>query len=157
MLGDGFDVVVRRGAGLYVCGEETALLNSLEGRRPIPRDRPPYPTTSGLLGQPTVVRNVETLSAVPAIIARGAGWYRRSRQPQAILRLGGRNAAGLLRLPMTTTARELLERAGANLDRVKAFTLGGISGGMLPASKRPLGWTSRALVSMTRSLVRAVW
>jgi NADH:ubiquinone oxidoreductase subunit F (NADH-binding) len=138
LLGDGFDVVVRRGAGLYVCGEETALLNSLEGRRPIPRDRPPYPTTSGLLGQPTVVQNVETLSAVPAIIANGGGWYHAAGSPKLYCVSGDVTNPGNFELPMTTTVGELLERAGADLGRVKAFTLGGISGGMLPASKLDL-------------------
>jgi NADH:ubiquinone oxidoreductase subunit F (NADH-binding) len=137
-LGDAFDIVVRRGAGLYVCGEETALLNSLEGRRPIPRDRPPYPTTSGLLGQPTVVQNVETLSAVPAIIDHGAAWYREAGSPKLYCVSGDVSRAGNFELPMTTTVRELLEQAGADLDRTKAFTIGGLSGGMLPASKLDL-------------------
>jgi NADH-quinone oxidoreductase subunit F len=135
LLGDGFDVVVRRGAGLYVCGEETALLNSLEGRRPIPRDRPPYPTTHGLLGAPTVVQNVETLSAVPAIVARGAAWYRDAGSPKLYCVSGDVPSPGVFELPMKITAQELLERAGVAAEGVKAFTLGGLSGGLLPASK----------------------
>ena len=138
LLGDAFDVVVRRGAGLYVCGEETALLNSLEGKRPTPRDRPPYPTTSGLLGQPTVVQNVETLSAVPAIVARGAAWYREAGSPKLYCASGDVSRPGCFELPMTTTARGLMEMAGADVARLKAFTIGGLSGGMLPASKLDL-------------------
>ena len=130
-LGDGFDVVIRRGAGAYVCGEETALLNSLEGRRPIPRDRPPYPTTSGLFGAPTLVHNVETLAAVPAIIQRGGAWYRNAGQPKLYCVSGDVAAPGVFELPMSTTAREPLERAGCDLDGLQAFTLGGLSGGLL--------------------------
>ena len=135
LLGDGFDVVVRRGGGLYVCGEETALLNSLEGRRPVPRDRPPYPTTHGLLGAPTLVQNVETLSAVPAIVARGAAWYKDSGSPKLYCVSGDVMSPGVFELPTTITAQELLERAGVVAEEVKAFTLGGLSGGLLPASK----------------------
>jgi NADH-quinone oxidoreductase subunit F len=130
-LGAEFDVVVRRGAGAYVCGEETALLNSLEGRRPIPRDRPPYPTTSGLFGAPTLVQNVETLAAVPAILHRGAGWYQKAEQPKLYCVSGDVEAPGVFELPMSTTARELLVRAGGALERLQAFTLGGLSGGLL--------------------------
>jgi NADH:ubiquinone oxidoreductase subunit F (NADH-binding) len=134
-LGDGFDVVVRRGGGLYVCGEETALLNSLEGRRPTPRDRPPYPTTHGLLGAPTLVQNVETLSAVPAIVARGAAWYRDAGSPKLYCTSGDVPSSAVFELPMTVTALDLLERAGVVKEGVKAFTLGGLSGGLLPAPK----------------------
>jgi NADH:ubiquinone oxidoreductase subunit F (NADH-binding) len=133
-LGADFDVVVRRGGGLYVCGEETALLNSLEGRRPIPRDRPPYPTTHGLLGAPTLVQNVETLSAIPAIVARGAAWYKGAGSPKLYCVSGDVPSPGVFELPMTITARQLLERAGVATEGVKAFTLGGLSGGLLPAS-----------------------
>ena len=134
-LGDGFDIVVRRGGGLYVCGEETALLNSLEGRRPVPRDRPPYPTTHGLLGAPTLVQNVETLSAVPAIVGRGATWYKDAGSPKLYCVSGDVPSPGVFELPMTITAQRLLERAGVAAGGVKAFTLGGLSGGLLPASK----------------------
>jgi NADH-quinone oxidoreductase subunit F len=130
-LGDGFDVVIRRGAGAYVCGEETALLNSLEGRRPIPRERPPYPTTSGLFGAPTLVQNVETLAAVPAIVLRGGAWYRRAGQPKLYCVSGDVAAPGVFELPTSTTARELLDRAGCDLGRLQAFTVGGLSGGLL--------------------------
>jgi len=132
LLGETFDIVVRRAAGLYVCGEESALLNSLEGKRPIPRDRPPYPTDAGLFGCPTLIQNAETLAAVPAIIARGAAWYRDAGSPKLYCVSGDVASPGVFELPLGTTARDLLERAGS-VD-VKAFTLGGLSGGLLPAS-----------------------
>jgi NADH-quinone oxidoreductase subunit F len=132
-LGREFDVVVRRGAGAYVCGEETALLNSLEGRGPTPRERPPYPTTHGLFGAPTLVQNVETLAAVPAIVARGPAWYRDARTPKLYCVSGDVASPGVFELPMTVTVRELLTRAGAHIDDIKAFTLGGLSGGFLSA------------------------
>jgi NADH-quinone oxidoreductase subunit F len=130
-LGREFDVVLRRGAGAYVCGEETAMLNSLEGRGPTPRERPPYPTTHGLFGAPTLVQNVETLAAVPAIIARGPAWYRDATAPKLYCVSGDVASPGVFELPMTVTVRELLTRAGARIDDIKAFTLGGLSGGFL--------------------------
>ncbi len=133
-LGDAFDIVVRRGAGSYVCGEETALLNSLEGRRPIPRDRPPYPVSHGLHGAPTLVQNVETLAAAPSIVARGAAWYRDTGRPKLYCVSGDVPSPGVLELPMTVTARDVLERAGVRAPEVKAFTLGGMSGGLLPTT-----------------------
>ena len=132
LLGETFDIAVRRAAGLYVCGEESALLNSLEGRRPVPRDRPPYPTDSGLFGCPTLIQNAETLAAVPAIVAKGATWYRDAGSPKLYCVSGDVSSPGVFELPLGTTARDLLDRAGA--DGVKAFTLGGLSGGLLPAS-----------------------
>ncbi len=134
LLGHGFDVVVRRGAGLYICGEETALLNSLEGKRPIPRDRPPYPVTHGLYGAPTLVQNVETLAAVPAIISRGAAWYREAGSPKLYCASGDVPSPGVFELPLGVRAQDLLDLAGARPRDVKAFTLGGLSGGLLPAS-----------------------
>jgi NADH:ubiquinone oxidoreductase subunit F (NADH-binding) len=132
LLGEAFDIVVRRAAGLYVCGEESALLNSLEGKRPIPRDRPPYPTDAGLFGCPTLIQNAETLAAVPAIVEKGAAWYREAGSPKLYCVSGDVANPGVFELPLGTTARDLLARAGA-VD-VKAFTLGGLSGGLLPVS-----------------------
>jgi NADH-quinone oxidoreductase subunit F len=132
LLGDTFDIAVRRAAGLYVCGEESALLNSLEGKRPIPRDRPPYPTDAGLFGCPTLIQNAETLAAVPSIIAKGGAWYRDMGSPKLYCVSGDVPSPGVFELPLGTTARDLLERAGVT--DVKAFTLGGLSGGLLPAS-----------------------
>jgi NADH-quinone oxidoreductase subunit F len=134
LLGDGFDIVVRRAAGLYVCGEETALLNSLEGKRPVPRDRPPYPADHGLFGCPTLIQNAETLAAVPAIISRGAAWYRDAGTPKLYCVSGDVPRPAVFELPMTVTAGELLQRAGGTPDDVKAFTLGGLSGGLLSSA-----------------------
>ena len=137
--GFNFHVEVVRGAGSYVCGEESALLNSLEGFRPWPRERPPFPTSEGLWGKPTVVNNVETLSCVPAIMEKGAAWFRglgrNGNAGTKIYSVSGKvRKPGNYELPLGITARELIfEHGGGPLDgcTVKAFTLGGISGGLL--------------------------
>lgn len=133
-LGADFDVVVRRGAGLYVCGEETALLNSLEGRRPVPRDRPPHTAEHGLYGMPTLVQNVETLAALPAIVSRGGTWFRKAGRPKLYCASGDVAAPGVFELPLGATVTTLLEYAGTAVEELGAFTLGGLSGGLLPAS-----------------------
>jgi NADH-quinone oxidoreductase subunit F len=137
IAGTDFDVelVIHRGAGAYICGEETALLESLEGYRGQPRLRPPFPAVEGLYKSPTVINNVETLSNVPHIIDRGAEWYAsigtgKSAGP-AIFSISGKvNRPGNYEAPMGTTARELIERhAGGVRDgkRIKAWTPGGSS------------------------------
>ncbi|MGH2573859.1 MAG: NADH-quinone oxidoreductase subunit NuoF [Actinomycetota bacterium] len=137
IAGSGFDVevVVHRGAGAYICGEETALLESLEGYRGQPRLRPPFPAVEGLYGSPTVINNVETLSCVPHILDRGAGWFagmgtEKSTGPKVFSISGKVNRPGNYEAPMGTSARELIEdRAGGILDgrRIKAWTPGGSS------------------------------
>lgn len=144
LLGERFDIVVRRGAGSYVCGEETALLNSLEGKRPIPRDRPPYPTERGLYGLPTLVHNVETLAAIPAIVSRGADWFRSVGRPKLYCVSGDVPSPGVFELAMDTTVSGLLEMAGVDTAGVKAFTLGGVSGGLLPPSAGRLALDTEA-------------
>ena len=137
-----FRIYLRRGAGAYICGEETSLLNSLEGKRPWPRDRPPYPTTHGLFGRPTLVNNVETLAAVPAIVERGAERFRTLGRDHAagskLYSLSGRvRRPGNYELPLGVTTRELIFDHGQGIvdgHGLKAFTLGGISGGLLPAN-----------------------
>ena len=134
-----FRIVIRRGAGSYVCGEETALLNSLEGKRPWPRERPPFPSTHGLGNKPTVINNVETLCFVPLILEKGAEWFRSLGRDgnggTKIYSVSGKVLRpGNYELPLGVTARELLfDHAGGPLPhhRLKAFTLGGISGGLL--------------------------
>jgi NADH-quinone oxidoreductase subunit F len=129
------DLVVHRGAGAYICGEETALLESLEGRRGQPRLRPPFPVTEGLYGSPTVINNVETLSCVPHIIDRGAKWFagigtEKSTGPKLFSVSGKVNRPGNYEAPLGITARELIEgRAGGIRDgkRLKAWTPGGSS------------------------------
>ena len=135
------DVVVHRGAGAYICGEETALLESLEGKRGQPRLRPPFPAVEGLYASPTVINNVETLSNVPHILDRGAEWYtsvgtEKSAGP-AIYSISGKvNRPGNYEAPMGTPARELIEdRAGgiAGGRSLKAWTPGGSSTPFLTA------------------------
>jgi NADH-quinone oxidoreductase subunit F len=143
ILGSGFDleVVVHRGAGAYICGEETALLESLEGYRGQPRMRPPFPAVEGLYRSPTVINNVETLSCVPHILVRGAEWFagigtEKSTGP-GIFSISGKVARpGNYEAPMGTTARELIEEyAGGVRDdkKLKAWTPGGSSTPFLTA------------------------
>ncbi|MCH7705648.1 MAG: SLBB domain-containing protein [Chloroflexi bacterium] len=137
--GFNFRLYVRRGAGSYVCGEETSLLNSLEGRVPWPRERPPFPTTHGLWGKPTVINNVETLCQVPLILEKGADWFRSLGRDgnvgTKVYSVSGKvKRPGNYELPLGVTARELiLDYAGGPPGgrSVKAFVLGGISGGLL--------------------------
>ncbi len=136
-----FHLSVKRGVGSYVCGEETSLLNSLEGKVPWPRERPPFPTQKGLWNRPTVINNVETLCSVPAILENGADWYkalgRGDNAGTKLYSVSGRVAnPGTYELPMGVTARELIEGSAGgpiNGQHIKAFTLGGISGGFLSA------------------------
>jgi len=143
IAGSGFDVdiVIHRGAGAYICGEETALLESLEGYRGQPRLRPPFPAVEGLYRSPTVINNVETLSNVPHIIDRGAEWYAsigagKSTGPGLFSISGKVNRPGNYEAPMGTTARQLIEEyAGGIRDgrELKAFTPGGSSTPFLTA------------------------
>ncbi|QFZ23544.1 NADH-quinone oxidoreductase subunit NuoF [Saccharothrix syringae] len=136
ILGSGFDldVVVHAGAGAYICGEETALLDSLEGRRGQPRLKPPFPATAGLYASPTVVNNVETIASVPYIVNGGADWFRtmgreRSPGPKIFSLSGHVERPGQYEAPMGTTLRELLELAGGMKDGIplKFWTPGGSS------------------------------
>lgn len=135
-----FRLHLRLGAGSYVAGEETALLESLEGRPALPRVRPPYPSDRGLFGRPTLVNNVETLAAVPAILEKGPAWYqdlgRQGSSGVKIYCLSGDVARpGNYELPRGITARELIFAYGGGLrrkKRLKAFLVGGASGGFLP-------------------------
>ncbi|WP_239332656.1 NADH-quinone oxidoreductase subunit NuoF [Frankia sp. CiP3] len=142
ILGSGFslDLVVHSGAGAYICGEETALLDSLEGRRGQPRLRPPFPATHGLYASPTVVNNVETIASVPYIVRRGVEWFRsmgreRSPGPKIYSLSGHVTRPGQYEAPMGTTLAELLEMAGGIRGgrRLKAWTPGGSSTPMLTA------------------------
>jgi NADH-quinone oxidoreductase subunit F len=141
ILESGFnlDVSVHRGAGAYICGEETALMESLEGRRGQPRRKPPFPTEAGLWGKPTIVQNVETLANVPHIILRGADWYARigteqSKGPKVFCVSGHVNRPGNYELPLGTTLREIVyeHAGGVRLNRpLKAIIPGGASTPML--------------------------
>ena len=115
--GFSFDIEFRLGAGAYICGEETALFESIEGKRGFPRVKPPFPTTNGLFDQPTVINNVETLCNVPLIIEKGAGEYRqigteKSPGPKLFCLSGDVARPGVYEIPFGVTLRELLEMAG---------------------------------------------
>ncbi|GAB2930604.1 NADH-quinone oxidoreductase subunit NuoF [Rhodococcus aerolatus] len=136
VLGTGFDceIVVHAGAGAYICGEETALLDSLEGRRGQPRLKPPFPAVSGLYASPTVVNNVETIATVPFLVNGGAEWFRtmgreKSPGPKIFSLSGHVERPGQYEVPMGTTLRQLLELAGGMKDGVplKFWTPGGSS------------------------------
>ncbi len=143
ILGSGFDFTLQvvRGAGAFVCGEETALIASIEGGMGEPRPKPPYPATSGLWGQPTVINNVKTWASVAPILARGADWYAgigvEGNAGTVVFSLVGKVAnTGLVEVPMGLTLREMIEGiGGGGLDgrAVKAVQTGGPSGGCLPA------------------------
>jgi bidirectional [NiFe] hydrogenase diaphorase subunit len=138
-----FDVQIRLGAGAFVCGEETALIASIEGRRGTPRPRPPYPATSGLWGKPTLINNVETYANVPTIIRKGAGWYSAIGNPDSrsrgtkVFALAGRVVnTGLVEVPMGMTLREIVFDIGGGIPDgrpFKAVQTGGPSGGCIPA------------------------
>ena len=137
-----FDLHIRLGAGAFVCGEETALMTSIEGNRGEPRPRPPYPAVKGLFGMPTVENNVETFANVPQIILRGAEWFasmgtERSKGTK-VFALGGKiKNTGLVEIPMGTTLREIIDEIGGGIPngkKFKAAQTGGPSGGCIPAS-----------------------
>ena len=137
-----FDMEIRRGAGAFVCGEETALMTSIEGNRGEPRPRPPYPAVKGLFGMPTVENNVETFANVPQIILRGADWFASMGTEKSkgtkVFALGGKiKHTGLVEIPMGTTLREIVEEIGGGIPngkKFKAAQTGGPSGGCIPAS-----------------------
>ena len=137
-----FDLEIRLGAGAFVCGEETALMNSIEGKRGEPRPRPPFPANKGLFGKPTVLNNVETYANIPAIILKGAEWFAsvgtEKSKGTKVFALGGKiNNTGLLEIPMGTTLREIVYDIGGGIPNGKAFKAaqtGGPSGGCIPAS-----------------------
>jgi NADH-quinone oxidoreductase subunit F len=137
ILGSGmrFDIELRRGAGAYICGEETALFNSIEGQRGEPRNKPPFPTQAGLFRQPTVVNNVETLVNVPVIIQRGGAAYaaigtENSSGTRLFCLCGHVDRPGIYEVPMGTTLRQLITMAGgmAGTGRLQAILLGGAAG-----------------------------
>jgi bidirectional [NiFe] hydrogenase diaphorase subunit len=143
ILDSDFDLTieVRIGAGAFVCGEETALLASIEGRRGTPRLRPPYPTESGLWGRPTMINNVETLANIPPIVVRGGEWFASIGTPQSpgtkVFALAGNLVnTGLIEVPMGITLREIVDEIGGGVPGggiFKAAQTGGPSGGCIPA------------------------
>jgi len=144
IMNSGFDfkLHVHAGAGAYICGEETALIESIEGKRGEPRARPPYPPTFGLWGKPTLVNNVETLANVPPILRNGAEWYRKigtSSSPgtKVYMILGNVNSTGVVEVPMGITIREVINIYGKGMKNnatLKLIQTGGSSGSIIPAS-----------------------
>ncbi len=140
--GFNFDITIRLGAGAFVCGEETALLTSIEGNRGEPRPRPPFPAVKGLFGQPTIINNVETFANICQIILNGAEWFASMGTEKSkgtkVFALGGKiTNTGLVEIPMGTTLREVVEVIGGgvpNGKKFKAAQTGGPSGGCIPAS-----------------------
>ena len=142
ILGSGFsfDIELRFGAGAFVCGEETALLQSIEGLRGMPRPRPPFPAVKGLWGRPTVINNVETLANIPVIINNGADWFNKigtaTTKGTKVFALTGKvNNSGLIEVPMGTTLREIILDIGGGVrggHQFKAAQTGGPSGGIIP-------------------------
>ena len=140
--GFNFDIDLRFGAGAFVCGEETALMTSIEGNRGEPRPRPPFPAVKGLFGQPTVLNNVETYANIPQIINKGVEWFTSMGTEKSkgtkVFALGGKiTNTGLVEVPMGTTLREVVEEIGGGIPngkKFKAAQTGGPSGGCIPAS-----------------------
>lgn len=136
-----FDIELRLGAGAFVCGEETALMTSIEGKRGEPRPRPPFPAVKGLFGKPTILNNVETYANIPQIILKGAEWFNsvgtEKSKGTKVFALGGKiKHTGLVEVPMGTTLREIVEDIGGGVPngrKFKAAQTGGPSGGCIPA------------------------
>ena len=142
-MGSGFDFDIQLfiGAGAYVCGEETALLDSLEGKRGEPRFKPPFPGVAGLWGKPTLVNNVETLANLPAIMVNGPEWFRsmgtESFPGTKLFTLSGNVNNGVYEFPVGVTIRQLFEEVGGGCPdgrRLYAIQTGGASGNIIPAS-----------------------
>ena len=137
-----FDMEIKLGAGAFVCGEETALINSIEGNRGEPKPRPPFPAQKGIFGKPTVLNNVETYANIPQIILNGAEWLNsigtEKSKGTKVFALGGKiNNTGLVEVPMGTTLRTVVEEIGGGIPnggKFKAAQTGGPSGGCIPAS-----------------------
>ena len=144
LFGSGFDfdIELRLGAGAFVCGEETALMTSIEGHRGEPRPRPPFPAVKGLFGKPSILNNVETWANIPQIILKGPEWFASMGTEKSkgtkVFALGGKiHNTGLVEVPMGTTLREIIEEIGGGIPngkKFKAAQTGGPSGGCIPAS-----------------------
>ena len=142
ILGAGFDIVVHRGAGAYICGEETGLISSLEGKKGWPKVKPPFPAIKGAFGQPTIVNNVETLACVPPIIARGAAWFAglgtKTQGGTRMYSVSGRvRAPAVYEASVAITLRQLIDLAGgvSHTGRLKAVVPGGGSAPILTADE----------------------
>jgi NADP-reducing hydrogenase subunit HndC len=151
-----FDIELRLGAGAFVCGEETALIASIEGKRGEPRPRPPFPAVKGVFGKPTLLNNVETYANIPQIILNGPEWFRsigtEKSKGTKVFALGGKiNNTGLVEVPMGTTLREIIYEIGGGIPKGKKFKAaqtGGPSGGCIPADHldTPIDYDSLAQI-----------
>lgn len=134
-----FKIIIKMGAGAFVCGEETALIHSIEGKRGMPRPRPPFPSVRGLFGKPTIINNVETLSNVPTIIEKGEDWFAsigtsNSKGTKVFALSGKIKLTGLVEIPMGTTIRDIIFKIGGGIQNDKKFKsvqIGGPSGGCI--------------------------
>jgi NADH-quinone oxidoreductase subunit F len=154
--GFNFDIKIKLGAGAFVCGEETALIASIEGKRGMPRSKPPFPVQKGLFGKPTVINNVETLANIPYIITKGAEWFAsygtESSKGTKVFALTGKvKNTGLIEVPLGITIREIILDIGGGIEggrELKAVQTGGPSGGCIPASliDTPVDYESLARV-----------
>ena len=163
-----FDIDLRLGAGAFVCGEETALMTSIEGNRGEPRPRPPFPAQKGLFGKPTILNNVETYANIPQIILNGAAWFASMGTEKSkgtkVFALGGKiHNTGLVEIPMGTTLREVIEEIGGGIPngkKFKAAQTGGPSGGCIPAEHFDIPIDYDNLISIARTPICApypVW
>lgn len=151
--GFNLDIMISRGGGAMVCGEETAIIKSIEGKRPMPRPRPPYPSKNGLFGKPTIVNNPETLMNIPDILLHGAGWFhtigKKNNYGTKIIGLTGRvRYKGVAEIPLGMPLRDVIMKIGQGLvrdDSLKAVHIGGASGGTLPAEEAGLPFTFEAI------------
>jgi len=151
-----FDIEIRIGAGAFVCGEETALINSIEGKRGIPKVKPPFPATNGLWGKPTLLNNVETFANIPQILLKGGKWFSRfgvegSRGTKVFALAGKINNTGLVEVPMGTSLRELIFDIGGGIPggkQLKAVQTGGPSGGCIPLEHMDTPITYDALTEL---------
>lgn len=158
ILNKGIDFTIRLklGAGAFVCGEETALIASIEGQRGMPRAKPPFPVFSGLWGKPTVINNVETLANIPYIINRGAEWYasygtEKSKGTKVFALTGKVRNTGLIEVPMGITLKEIIYDIGGGIENgkaLKAVQTGGPSGGCIPASMADINVDYESLASV---------
>ena len=149
---EGIEFHFHDGQGAYICGEETALLEALEGKRGMPRLKPPFPTECGLWGKPTLIHNVETIACVPPIVQRGGAWFRALGKTEAGSKLycvsGHVARPGTYELPLGVCLDELVEAAGGYVGELKAFSPGGASSGFLPASERQRPLSYKALAEV---------
>jgi NADH:ubiquinone oxidoreductase subunit F (NADH-binding) len=158
ILGSGFnfDIEIKKGAGAYICGEETALIESIEGKRGEPRKKPPYPPTCGLWGKPTVINNVETLVNIPPIIENGADWYKRfgvagSYGTKVFSLMGDLNWKGIIEIPFGTPLSYIVNEIGGGVKegkKLKGVILGGVSGSLITLEQldTPVDFNSLATI-----------